>query len=52
MENENSIHIDIAYKTKTVKVHLEFSEEQDNGNAEAFYDGLKKIYLEKLITGS
>lgn len=47
MKNNHAIHIDVPYKKKSVKVHLRFSEEQSDKNAQLFYDDLKKIYMEK-----
>lgn len=47
MGNEPCIHIETAYGKKKVKVHLRFSEETNDKNAQSFYDGLKKIYIEK-----
>lgn len=47
MENEQSIHIETAYKTKKVKVHLRFSEETNDKNAQHLYNILKKNYIEK-----
>ncbi len=42
MENEPIIHIETAYKKKKVKVHLRFSEETSDKNAQYLYDILKK----------
>lgn len=47
MKNKHAIHIDVPYKRKNVKVHLRFSEEQSDKNAQMFFDDLKKIYMEK-----
>lgn len=47
MENTKSIQIELAYRGRKVDVHLTFSEGQDDKNARDFYDGLRKIYMEK-----
>lgn len=46
-EQEQTIHIDVGYKNKNVKIHLGFSEEADDKNAKLFCDSLKKVYMEK-----
>lgn len=51
MENEPVIHIETAYKKKKVKVHLRFSEETSDKNAQYLYDILKKNYIEKMKSG-
>lgn len=52
MENESVIHIETAYKKKKVKVHLRFSEETSDKNAQYLYDILKKNYIEKNEIGA
>ncbi len=52
MENEPIIHIETAYKKKKVKVHLRFSEETNDNNAQYLYDILKKNYIEKNEIGA
>lgn len=47
MENEKSIYFETAYKKKKVKVHLRFSEETSDKNAQYLYNILKKDYIEK-----
>lgn len=51
LEEEPAVHMDVAYKNKNVKVHISFSEETDDKNAQLFYDSLKKIYIEKINLG-
>ena len=46
-EKEQALHMDVVYRRKKVKVHLEFQEEQSDQNAQMFYGSLKKLYLEK-----
>lgn len=47
LEGNQAIHMDVAYRQKKVKVHLIFSEEQDDKNTRLFYDSLKKIFMER-----
>ena len=47
MKDEPIINIETAYKQKKVKVHLRFSKDANDKNAQSFYDDLKKIYMEK-----
>lgn len=47
MEEKQAIHMDVTYRQKKVKVHLRFSEEQDDKNTQLFYDSLKKIFMER-----
>ncbi len=46
-EKEQTLHMDVVYRQKKVKVHLQFQDEQSDKNAQPFYDSLKKLYLEK-----
>lgn len=47
MENEPVIHIETAYKKKKVKVHLRFSQDTTDKNAQYLYDILKKNFIKK-----
>lgn len=51
MENEPVIHIETAYKKKKVKVHLRFSQDTTDKNAQYLYGILKKILLKKMNSG-
>lgn len=51
LENETILNFEVDYKKKRVKVHLSFSEETDK-TAQSFYDGLKKIYIQKSEIGA
>ncbi len=48
MEDETKTQFIVSYKKKSIRVLLEFSEEQGNENAEEFCSRLKKYYMEKL----
>lgn len=44
---ERAIQMDVAYKKKTIKVRLTFSDDTNNENAKSFCYSLKKIYMGK-----
>ena len=51
-EEEATVDFELDYKKEKVKVHLSFSEDKTDKNAQAFWDDLKKFYIGKSGIGT
>lgn len=51
MNEETALNIETTYRKKKIRIHLRFTTETSDENAQSFYTDLKKIYIEDKFGG-